>query len=997
MCDSFAYRSAWILACLIVSGFETARAQDFYDESTFRTVELTFSDENWDALLRDNWVIEQETGEDRYVRADLTVDGRTYSDVGVQYKGNSSYRNVPGLKKPYKITMDAFVPEQELYGQDILTLNNGVWDPTKIREVLAYKIMRSFMPAPRANIVWLRSGTEGALKDLGVYTNVERVNKRFFRRHFALDDGHRYKAHSGSMNYKGPAPSAYFEDYGLSGGDDETAWYDLIEATDVLNNAPVGELRFALDNVFSIDRLCWQLSAGIALLNWDDLRAFPGRGQNYYLYEDTLNRQLHILPWDWDLAWSARLPNSYSIFDGFDEPDVPLTHRAVLGVPEIKERYVDHLRTLASHIDVDALAQDIQRYRGWTDKIITTPYEAELFSHQDYVASHETLRRQLADRRGFLLRETEPVLHVPHILEVSHVPAAPTTFEEVCVLATLDRIVDRVPRVNLYSRRQGPYMPTPMMDDGQHGDGAPGDLVFGAFLTRQPPGATVEYYVEVYAPQDGHEKARARRYEPIYAEHRPLSYQVLPNANESSVVINEFMADNDTVVADPDEPGAFEDWIELYNGGDQPVALSGMYLTDDLDDPAQFQIPPGVVIEPAGFALFWADDDVAQGPMHTNFKLSRSGEQIGLVASDGVTVVDSIDFGEQTTDVSTGRAVDGGDSWTIMTESTPGYSNAQMNAPPVIRSTSRVPSTPTHREQVWVAASVVDDGQIAAVSIEYDDQQHARQVPMHDDGLHHDGAAGDGLYGGRIPVAAVGTTISYYIRAVDDLGQDAVAPPNAPSTTYQYSVTGARTPVYINEFMAENDTTIQDPDGGGGYPDWIELFNAGDTAIDLSGMYLTDDYEDPTQWRIPDGVFIDAGAHLLLWADNDEEQGDLHTNFKLSRGGEAVALFDTDEGGNKIIDGIVFGPQTADVSMGRRFDGADCWEQLAAPSPETPNRAAYDIDTDGDVDLADYAAIMVCYSSADTIWQGDCEAFDTDCDGDVDKVDFANFGFRFGW
>ncbi|MHC4479013.1 MAG: PEP/pyruvate-binding domain-containing protein, partial [Planctomycetota bacterium] len=59
--------------------------------------------------------------------------------------------------------------------------------------------------------------------------------------------------------------------------------------------------------------------------------------------------------------------------------------------------------------------------------------------------------------------------------------------------------------------------------------------------------------------------------------------------------------------------------------------------------------------------------------------------------------------------------------------------------------------------------------------------------------------------------------------------------------------------LFINEFMAENDTTIQDPHGSG-YPDWIELYNAGDSVVDLGGMYLTDDMNEPTEWMIPVGI-----------------------------------------------------------------------------------------------------------------------------------------------
>ncbi|MFH1748906.1 MAG: lamin tail domain-containing protein [Planctomycetota bacterium] len=143
--------------------------------------------------------------------------------------------------------------------------------------------------------------------------------------------------------------------------------------------------------------------------------------------------------------------------------------------------------------------------------------------------------------------------------------------------------------------------------------------------------------------------------------------------------------------------------------------------------------------------------------------------------------------------------------------------------------------------------------------------------------------------------------------------------------------------LYINEFMANNDTAVQDPDGSGGYPDWIELYNAGDSAVDLGGMYLTDDLNQPRKWRIPDGVSIDAGGYLLFWADNDPEQGDTHASFKLAWTGEAVGLFDTDANGNVAIDTLIFEEQSADVSFGRTTDGADAWQALTTPTPGGSN------------------------------------------------------------
>ncbi len=104
------------------------------------------------------------------------------------------------------------------------------------------------------------------------------------------------------------------------------------------------------------------------------------------------------------------------------------------------------------------------------------------------------------------------------------------------------------------------------------------------------------------------------------------------------------MADNDTILEDPDEAESYPDWIELYNPGSETIDLGGLYLTDDLTDPTQFQIPTGVTIAGGGFLLFYADNDTEQGDQHTNFKLSADGESVALFGADGVTQIDAVTF-----------------------------------------------------------------------------------------------------------------------------------------------------------------------------------------------------------------------------------------------------------------------------------------------------------------------------------------------------------------
>jgi len=148
-------------------------------------------------------------------------------------------------------------------------------------------------------------------------------------------------------------------------------------------------------------------------------------------------------------------------------------------------------------------------------------------------------------------------------------------------------------------------------------------------------------------------------------------------------------------------------------------------------------------------------------------------------------------------------------------------------------------------------------------------------------------------------------------------------------------------PLVINELMASNSNVIPDPQGQ--YDDWIEIYNFGIEAIDIGGMYLTDNLSDAIKWRIPMGnpavTTISAGGYLVIWADNDTTDAGLHANFKLSTDGEEIGLFDSD--GITLIDSIIFDDQTADVSYGRYPDAGDSWQTFESPSPGTQNISAY--------------------------------------------------------
>ena len=139
--------------------------------------------------------------------------------------------------------------------------------------------------------------------------------------------------------------------------------------------------------------------------------------------------------------------------------------------------------------------------------------------------------------------------------------------------------------------------------------------------------------------------------------------------------------------------------------------------------------------------------------------------------------------------------------------------------------------------------------------------------------------------------------------------------------------------VLITEVQAANTRTVADDQGR--YSDWIELHNPTDTPVSLLGYTLTDDPAAPTKWPLPTTTLA-PGAFLVVWAsglDQVTAEG-WHTSFRLSRGGEYVGLFGPD---GQVVDEVTFGPQEADVSLGRLETVFDQWVPFLFPTPGAAN------------------------------------------------------------
>lgn len=140
--------------------------------------------------------------------------------------------------------------------------------------------------------------------------------------------------------------------------------------------------------------------------------------------------------------------------------------------------------------------------------------------------------------------------------------------------------------------------------------------------------------------------------------------------------------------------------------------------------------------------------------------------------------------------------------------------------------------------------------------------------------------------------------------------------------------------IFINEVMSDNSGSHLDPDNNRSV-DWVELYNSTDSTIDVAGMYLSDDQNEPDMFRIPDSTYIDGNGYLIIYCDLLNETGlAIHTNFALNRKGEEVRLYDANL---NPVDWMEFSAMGQDRSFGRARDGVASTVVLKTPTPGAAN------------------------------------------------------------
>ena len=607
--------------------------------------------------------------------------GQVYPEVGVHFRGTSSYFTVRSDKKSFNIAVDYGKDGQRLYGYKTLNLLNGHVDASFLREVLYNRIARDYIPAMQTNLVKLVINGE----NWGVYINLQQYNKDFLAEQFGTKGGVRWKVgpgRGGALTYAGDDPTAYQETYQLKTNNVEAPWQDLIALCKMLDETTSdAELAENLPSLLNIDQVLWQLAVSNVFMDDD---GYIHKGGDYTIYQD-VNGRFHLIPHDNNESFrfgregrggpGGGGPGGWSwgnLENGMASPVAhegnaarPLIHR-LLSNPEWRARYLAYVRTVADEwLDWEVLGPIAKEYQELIDAEVQQD-DKKLYSYEDFATGTPAdLERFVTQRREYLRNHPELNKPSPKITAVEiGSGTSPVANQSVSVKATLDKSLAADAVFLYYSPDRYAVFNRIKMEKKADS--------YTAHIPAFPANTTVYYYIEANAVKTHGTTV----FSPVHAEQGAAQYRVgVPVVKESPIVINELMASNTKSLADPQ--GQYEDWLELHNLSDTPVNLTGMYLTDKIDNPKKWAFPADTTISAHGYLLVWLDEDgKAEAGLHANFKLSRNGEIIMLVDTDarGNQVLDTVAFEKQEKDVALGRWPNGSGKLKQV-QTTPGKEN----------------------------------------------------------------------------------------------------------------------------------------------------------------------------------------------------------------------------------------------------------------------------------------------------------------------------------
>jgi len=315
--------------------------------------------------------IDDQTGVETYLQADIIINSDTITNVGVRWRGNSSY-NHPGIKKPLQLDFNEFVSGQDYDGLKKLNLNNSYLDPTQIREKLFLDILREEgTVAPRCT--YSAVYFEGTY--VGLFKAMETINNNFLETTFGNKNGNLFKCEPNMpLSWEGSDQTAYYDNCELKTNDSINDWSDLINFIDKINNTPVASFNSQIRTVFNIDPYLKAWAANNLFGNLDSYLYLP---HNFFLYHNTANDLFEWITWDVSLAFGVYaflvVPNSIDFDIQYLPNDAvntrPLNYHCLKG-QDLKKIYMNEICALMSNVfypsniypRIDSLANVIRPY-----------------------------------------------------------------------------------------------------------------------------------------------------------------------------------------------------------------------------------------------------------------------------------------------------------------------------------------------------------------------------------------------------------------------------------------------------------------------------------------------------------------------------------------------------------------------------------------------------------------------------------------------------------
>jgi len=343
----------YLLFILLVAFSQVIFAQnksDLYSLQQVHEIRLEFSQEDWSNVMDS-----LRLNGSGLLAGTAKIDGQTYAQVGVRYRGNRSFR-VGNKRNALHIKLAHKNAKQNHQGYKTLKLSNALRDPSMVREVLGYEIASQYMIAPKAAYTRVYINNDY----YGLFVNVEAVDKVFLKKNFGSSNNTFVKC-TPDLNQKAPKSckqnifssleyesnvECYKSNYELKS---EKGWKDLMNLTKVLNKTPD-----KINEVLDVDQTLWMLAFNNVIVN---LSSYSGQySQNFYLYKNKFGKFVPIL-WDMNLAFGSfkntgkgsDLSNKGLIkLDPMlhaDNPYKPLISQ-LLKNPYYKKMYLSHMRTI---------------------------------------------------------------------------------------------------------------------------------------------------------------------------------------------------------------------------------------------------------------------------------------------------------------------------------------------------------------------------------------------------------------------------------------------------------------------------------------------------------------------------------------------------------------------------------------------------------------------------------------------------------------------------